>query len=104
MTEGTHSPVLRVAAVPSEVQSPMTLPTMLFPAILPGTLSELLQVLKTTANGPDFIAVDTLRAVVLDEVDVLLPLAPKTFRTNLDNTKNKEDGLFLLISWSFDRS
>jgi superfamily II DNA/RNA helicase len=58
--------------------------------VLIGTPSELLQVLKTTANGPDFIAADTLRAVVLDEVDVLLPLAPKTFRTNLDNTKNKD--------------
>ena len=55
--------------------------------VLIGTPSELLQVLKSAVNN-NFIAADTLRAVVLDEVDVLSPLAPKTFRTNLDNTGN----------------
>jgi hypothetical protein len=52
--------------------------------VLIGTPSEILNTLGNNVNGKNFIAADTLRCVVMDEVDVLLPLAPKNFRTNLD--------------------
>jgi hypothetical protein len=54
--------------------------------VLIGTPMELEQTL--IAVGRSFMA--NLRSVVLDEVDVLLPLAAKTFRTSLDMT-TKED-------------
>ncbi len=54
-------------------------------AVLIGTPVELLHVLTNVKGGREFVAGDTLRAIVLDEVDVLLPLAPKVFRTSLDS-------------------
>jgi hypothetical protein len=62
--------------------------------VLIGTPPELVKTLRT--NGAQkFLAGDRLRAVVLDEVDVLLPLPPKGLRTTLDtgsrNAKAKEE-------------
>lgn len=59
-------------------------------AILIGTPVELMHVLTNVNGAREFLAGDTLRAIILDEVDVLLPLAPKVFRTSLDST-NKGD-------------
>jgi hypothetical protein len=53
-------------------------------AVLIGTPNELLDILKHGKGAREFLACGTLRSIVLDEVDVLLPLAPKTFRTGLD--------------------
>lgn len=58
-------------------------------AVLIGTPVELLHVLTNVKGGREFVAGDTLRAIVLDEVDVLLPLAPKVFRTSLDSKGEK---------------
>lgn len=52
--------------------------------ILIGTPSELLTTLTSVEDGYNFVGGDTLSAVILDEVDVLLPLPPKTLRTSLD--------------------
>jgi len=60
--------------------------------VLIGTPGELLQVFEHVKGGKAFLAGDTLGSVVLDEVDVLLPLAPKTLRTNLDQDGVKSDG------------
>lgn len=53
--------------------------------VLIGTPIELLQVLTQVQGGQEFLAGDVLSTVILDEVDVLLPLPPKTLRTALDN-------------------
>jgi DEAD/DEAH box helicase len=62
--------------------------SLLDAAVLIGTPSELLDVLKHTKGAREFLASDTLRSIVLDEVDVLLPQAQKSFRTALDNPGN----------------
>lgn len=49
-----------------------------------GTPTELLNVFTNVNGAKEFLGGDTLSAVILDEVDVLLPLAPKIFRTSLD--------------------
>lgn len=61
-------------------------------AVLIGTPVELLDVLMNVKGAREFLAGDTLRAIVLDEVDVLLPLAPKVFRTSLDSKGEKGTG------------
>jgi hypothetical protein len=53
--------------------------------VLIGTPIELLQVLTQVQGGQEFVAGDVISTVILDEVDVLLPLPPKTLRTALDN-------------------
>jgi hypothetical protein len=58
--------------------------------VLIGTPTELVQVVQTAKGGYDFLAGDTLSAIILDEVDVLLPLAPKELRTALDGSDNKK--------------
>jgi hypothetical protein len=66
--------------------------------LLIGTPDELLSAVTNVKGGYDFCA--SLSAVVLDEVDVLLPLPPKILRTSLDigagdkknNGKNKKSG------------
>jgi superfamily II DNA/RNA helicase len=50
-----------------------------------GTPDELLGVLTTLPGSLDFLR--SVRALVLDEVDVLLPLPPKMLRTSLDIAK-----------------
>jgi len=55
--------------------------------LLVGTPVELIHVISNVAGGGEFIAGDTLCAIILDEVDVLLPLPPKQLRTSLDDTK-----------------
>ena len=68
--------------------------------LLIGTPIELLYVLSNTQGGGNFVAGETLCAVVLDEVDVLLPLPPKQLRTSLDergtdkNKNNKKKSTF----------
>lgn len=59
--------------------------------ILIGTPPELYDTLTLVEGGNGFLAGDTLSAIVLDEVDVLLPPAPKHLRTALDSV-NKEGG------------
>ncbi|MGK3734602.1 MAG: hypothetical protein ACI8RD_006163 [Bacillariaceae sp.] len=56
--------------------------------VLIGTPEELLYVLSEVRGGQEFVAGDVLSAVVLDEVDVLLPNPPKQLRTALDNAGN----------------
>jgi hypothetical protein len=61
--------------------------------VLVGTPLELYQVLTKIQGGLEFIAGDILTSVILDEVDVLLPPAPKELRTALDGTdKDKKRG------------
>jgi Helicase conserved C-terminal domain len=55
-----------------------------------GTPGELMQVISSVNGGGDFVAGETLCAVVLDEVDVLLPLPPKQLRTSLDDKKGAD--------------
>lgn len=57
--------------------------------MLIGTPPEIDETLTSVEGGYDFMAGDTLSAIILDEVDVLLPPAPKTLRTALDSV-NKE--------------
>lgn len=57
--------------------------------VLIGTPPEIYEPLTSVEGGYDFNAGDTLSTIVLDEVDVLLPPAPKTLRTALDSV-NKE--------------
>jgi hypothetical protein len=45
---------------------------------------------QTAKGGYDFLAGNTLSAIILDEVDVLLPLTPKVLRTALDGSDNKK--------------
>lgn len=52
--------------------------------VLIGTPNELHAVLTRISGAQNFIAGDTLSGVILDEVDVLLPPAPKTLRTSFD--------------------
>jgi len=59
--------------------------------ILIGTPPELYDTLTLVEGGNAFLAGDTLSAIVLDEVDVLLPPAPKHLRTALDSA-NKQGG------------
>mmetsp|Transcript_13769 Transcript_13769/g.19387 ORF Transcript_13769/g.19387 Transcript_13769/m.19387 type:complete len:588 (-) Transcript_13769:123-1886(-) len=54
-----------------------------------GTPQELNIVLTNVGGGYEFLAGDTLSTVVLDEVDVLLPLPPKQLRTALDKGRDK---------------
>jgi len=56
--------------------------------VLIGTPAELVGVLSTIKGGQEFLAGDVLSSVVLDEVDVLLPNAPKQLRTALDGAGN----------------
>jgi hypothetical protein len=61
--------------------------------VLVGTPSEVYQVLTKIQGGFEFIAGDVLSSVILDEVDVLLPPAPKELRTALDGTdKDRKRG------------
>jgi len=57
-------------------------------SILIGTSSELLYVVSNIQEGQGFVAGNVLSAVILDEVDVLLPNDTKEFRTALDKKKN----------------
>eukprot|EP00554_Chaetoceros_debilis_P001401 CAMPEP_0194085998 /NCGR_PEP_ID=MMETSP0149-20130528/19546_1 /TAXON_ID=122233 /ORGANISM="Chaetoceros debilis, Strain MM31A-1" /LENGTH=603 /DNA_ID=CAMNT_0038768993 /DNA_START=95 /DNA_END=1906 /DNA_ORIENTATION=+ len=54
--------------------------------ILIGTPPQVVQVLTQVQGGLEFIAGDVLSSVILDEVDILLPNAPKRLRTALDGT------------------
>lgn len=59
--------------------------------VLIGTPNELYAVLTRISGAQNFFAGDTLSGVILDEVDVLLPPAPKTLRTTFDgNSAQKE--------------
>uniref|UniRef100_A0A7S1ZEL8 ATP-dependent RNA helicase n=2 Tax=Ditylum brightwellii TaxID=49249 RepID=A0A7S1ZEL8_9STRA len=60
--------------------------------LLIGTPPELLSVITGVSGGYEFVAGDTLRAVILDEVDVLLPPPPKTLRTSLDSDRKARKG------------
>ena len=61
--------------------------------VLVGTPLEIYQVLTKIQGGLELIAGDVLSSVILDEVDVLLPPAPKELRTALDGTdKDKRRG------------
>uniref|UniRef100_A0A7S4N898 ATP-dependent RNA helicase n=1 Tax=Odontella aurita TaxID=265563 RepID=A0A7S4N898_9STRA len=55
--------------------------------ILIGTPQQLYDTLSLVDGGMGFLAGDTLSAVILDEVDVLLPPAPKHLRSALDSVK-----------------
>lgn len=59
--------------------------------ILIGTPSELYAVLTRISGGQKLIAGDTLSNIILDEVDVLLPPAPKTLRTTFDKNDAKNE-------------
>lgn len=48
-------------------------------------------VLTRISGGQKFIAGDTLSNIILDEVDVLLPPAPKTLRTTFDKNDAKNE-------------
>ena len=63
---------------------PPTPTQMAHATVLIGTPGELYAVLTRISGAQNFIAGDTLSGVILDEVDVLLPPAPKTFRTPFD--------------------
>lgn len=66
-------------------------PEQLYSAsVLIGTPSEMHHVLSNIQGGQDFIAGGLLSTIILDEVDVLLPLAPKKLRTTLDNNDIKD--------------
>jgi hypothetical protein len=54
--------------------------------VLIGTPPQIVQVLTQVQGGLEFIAGDVLSSVILDEVDILLPNAPKRLRTALDGT------------------
>jgi superfamily II DNA/RNA helicase len=61
--------------------------------VMIGTPPELVQVLTSVQGGNEFVAGDVLSSVILDEVDVLLPNAPKRLRTALDSAGNdKKNG------------
>jgi len=59
--------------------------------VLIGTPNELYAVLTRISGAQNFIAGDTLSSVILDEVDVLLPPAPKTLRTSFDRNDAKNE-------------
>lgn len=59
--------------------------------VLIGTPNELYAVLTRISGAQNFIAGDTLSSVILDEVDVLLPPAPKTLRTSFDKNDAKNE-------------
>jgi len=60
--------------------------------VLVGTPNELRLVLTRVVGGREFVDGKHLAALVLDEVDALLPPPPKTLRTGLDkNGKDKVD-------------
>jgi len=59
--------------------------------VLIGTPNELYAVLTRISLARNFIAGDTLSSVILDEVDVLLPSAPKTLRTSFDRNDAKNE-------------
>jgi superfamily II DNA/RNA helicase len=52
--------------------------------VLIGTPNELHTVLTRISGAQNFLAGDTLSGLILDEVDVLLPPAPKALRTTFD--------------------
>ena len=52
--------------------------------VLIGTPNELHAVLTRISGAQNFLAGDTLSGLILDEVDVLLPPAPKALRTTFD--------------------
>ena len=52
--------------------------------VLIGTPPELIQVLTQVQGGLEFIAGNVLSSLILDEVDMLMPNAPKRLRTALD--------------------
>lgn len=58
--------------------------------VIIGTPSELYDTLTIVGGGFGFIAGDTLSAVILDEVDILLPPAAKGLRTALDRNGSKK--------------
>jgi len=59
--------------------------------VLIGTPPEIVRAL-TEQGGQSFIAGDVISSVILDEVDVLLPNAPKGLRTALDGDGNARNG------------
>ena len=64
---------------------PPPTPTQLGRAtVLIGTPNELHAVLTRISGAQNFLAGDTLSGLILDEVDVLLPPAPKALRTTFD--------------------
>lgn len=58
-------------------------------AVLVGTPNELYAVLTRIRGAQSFVAGNTLSALILDEVDVLLPPAAKTLRTAFDASSKK---------------
>lgn len=62
--------------------------------ILIGTPPEVYDTLSLAGEGggSEFIAGDKLSAVILDEVDVLLPPGAKNMRTTFDDSSKKKDG------------
>lgn len=71
--------LLAVRGIPPPTPTQMSHATVLI-----GTPDELYAVLTRISGSQNFIAGDSLSGVILDEVDVLLPPAPKTFRTTFD--------------------
>eukprot|EP00804_Cyclotella_cryptica_P026333 CCRYP_007656-RB/>CCRYP_007656-RB protein AED:0.33 eAED:0.33 QI:0/0/0/1/1/1/2/0/388 len=80
--------LLAVRGIPPPTPAQLTHATLLV-----GTPEELYAVLTRIAGAHHFISGETLDSIVLDEVDVLLPLPPKTLRTSFDGTRrnNKDD-------------
>ncbi|KAL3780948.1 hypothetical protein ACHAW5_010022 [Stephanodiscus triporus] len=58
--------------------------------VLIGTPNELHAVLTRISGAQNFLAGDTLSGVILDEVDVLLPPAPKALRTTFDGNNGAQ--------------
>ena len=84
-SENEPNPDMKVLLAVKGVDAPT--PEQLNAAtVLVGTPFELYQVLTKIQGGLEFIAGDVLTSVILDEVDVLLPPAPKELRTALDGT------------------
>jgi hypothetical protein len=91
-SENEPTPEMKVLLAVKGVDAPT--PEQLNAAtVLVGTPLEIYQVLTKIQGGLEFIAGDVLSSVILDEVDVLLPPAPKELRTALDGTdKDKRRG------------
>ena len=75
--------VLAVRGIPPPTPAQLGRATVLI-----GTPNELHAVLTRISGAQNFLAGDTLSGVILDEVDVLLPPAPKGLRTSFDVNKN----------------
>ena len=71
--------LLAVRGIPPPTPAQLSRATVLI-----GTPNELHAVLTRISGAQNFLAGDTLSGLILDEVDVLLPPAPKALRTTFD--------------------